>query len=202
MHRFLALPRMVEVADGGVRAGAGDAVGRQAQVELELAQRKLGERAEDAVGGAAGEAEARPACCSSSTSWPWKCGMRRYRVRSPSVNEASTSAAHTFSVTSSVRQARAAAERLHGLGRGIAERPVDVGGIEQPDGDEALLHVFDRGPVSCRLMVSMSVMVAHRGARARGFRPRFHKEQRGYAQLVARMPLLGRPRSGRVNRGV
>ena len=146
MHRFLALPRMVEVADGGVRVGAGDAVGRQAQVELELAQRKLGERAEDAVGGAAGEAERAQRV------------LQLQHVVAVEVRHAQVQGAvaqrergvderrpHLLGHLVGERQARAAAERLHGLGRGIAERPVDVGGIEQPDGDEALLHVFDRG---------------------------------------------------------
>ena len=107
---------------------------------------RLGERAEDAVGGAAGEAERAQRV------------LQLQHVVAVEVRHAQVQGAvaqrqrgvderrpHLLGHLVGERQARAAAERLHGLGRGIAERPVDVGGIEQPDGDEALLHVFDRG---------------------------------------------------------
>ena len=56
-HGLLALPGMMEVADGGVGVGAGDAVGGKAHVRLERAQGVLGVGAEDAVGAAAGESQ-------------------------------------------------------------------------------------------------------------------------------------------------
>ena len=129
------------------------------------------------------------ACCSSSTSWPWKCGMRRYRVRSPSVNEASTSAAHTFSVTSSVRGRPAPPQNACTASAVVSPNaPSTSAGSSSPMVTRRCCTSSTAGPVSCRLMVSMSVMVAHRGARARVSTEVPQEEQRGYAQLVARMP--------------
>ncbi len=76
--RVLALPHVAQVQDGARRLRAGDAVRGKAGVDLELADRALGEGAEDAVDRAAREAEDADARAGAArTSAPWKCGTRR-----------------------------------------------------------------------------------------------------------------------------
>ena len=136
----------MKVADGGVRVGTCYAVGRQTQVELELAQRELGERSEDAVDGAACETQSGQRVLQLQHVVAVK--VRHAQVqgavaqRERGVDERRP---HLLGHLFGQGQAHVAAERLHGFGRSIAERPVDIGGVEQPDGDEALLNVFDGG---------------------------------------------------------
>ena len=57
MHSFLALPGMMQVAKRRVGIGAGDTVGRKAEIQLELAKSQLGESTKNTVGLTARESE-------------------------------------------------------------------------------------------------------------------------------------------------
>ena len=100
------------------------------------------------------------ACCSSSTSWPWKWGMRRYSVRSPRKYEASTSVDHTLPVTSSpagrpawMQNARTAAAVCS------PNEPSTAAWSSRPMVARRCCTSSTAAPVSCRLMVSMEAMV-------------------------------------------
>ena len=193
---LLALPRMVEVADGGVGVGAGDAVGGQAQVQLELAQRQLRVGAEDAVDRPAGEARARPApaaaparrgrgnrACAGTA-----CG-RPGRTRRPPARTTPCS----FTSSPAGRHALRLAERAHGRGGLTSPNDaVDAVFRKEAERGQALLDVFDGRPG----VVSLNRVHARHGSALRPAAESgaacFHQSNRAARCRRAARPARGR----------
>ena len=134
----------MQVADGGIRVRTGDAIGGQAQVRLELAQGKLGERAEDAVDVAAGEAERGERLLQLLHVMTVEMGhaqvQRAVAQAKRCVHQGSPRfLVHLFAAL----ELRLGAESGNCLRRFRPEQAVDASLVQKPDTGETVLHVLD-----------------------------------------------------------
>ena len=100
---------------------------------------------------------AESAFCSCCTSWPWKWGMRRYSVRSPRQNDASTRAVHVFSSTSSPHSS-CAWERKDATAFAVSgpNRPSTWASSNSPMRERRCCTSSTAAPESLSLMVSIA----------------------------------------------
>ena len=146
--RVLALPHVSQVQDRAHRLGPDDAVGGEPDVRWNSRTARSVKAPKMPSITPHAKPSTLSACCSTRTSAPWKCGMRRYSMRSPSVKVASTSADHVSSPTSPSSASPCwlwkAANRLRGRAQ---EHAVDAGRPQVvAEREQAALDVFDGGP--------------------------------------------------------
>ncbi len=146
--RALAFPHVAQVQDGARRLRAGDAVRGKARVDLELADRALGEGPEDAVDRPAGEAEDADGVLESS--YVGAVEVRHTQIehavaqREACVDECRPGLLGHEPV---LGEPVLALEGSHGLRGGPQEHAIDA---RRPkviaEGEQAALDVFDGGP--------------------------------------------------------
>ena len=200
--RLLALPRMVQVAQGGEGVGPGNAVGGQAQVQLELAQRQLRVGAEDAVHRAAGEAERAQSLLQFQHVVPVEIGHAQIqRPVAQAKRGVHQRRPHLFVHAVGRRHPLRLAERAHRPCRDVAVHAVDALLRKEAERGQALLHVFHGRPG----VVSLNSVHARHGSALRPAAESgaacFHQSNRAARCRRAARPARGRGGGGNAGTG-
>ncbi len=146
VSRFLPHPGMGEIAQGGVGVGPGDAVGRQAHVQLETAQRVFRMSAENGVVVAVEEPERTKRVLELQHIMTVEVGHTQIQRAVAQVERGiHQGRPYLLGYLLGDGQGRAGAEIGQGPGGGVVEDARHGIFRKIPDADEALLHVLDGG---------------------------------------------------------